>query len=76
MAPPSGAARGDGSSGGRPESGEDWDEARLLAKYQKYFAFYTRAMGEVMDREKIAKMAMERAEGELHAVQAIGGLTN
>ena len=76
MAPPSGAARGDGSSGGRPDTGEDWDEARLLAKYQKHFAFYTRAMGEVMDQEKIAKMAMERAESEMQAVQAIGGMTS
>ncbi len=63
MAPPSGAARGEEAVWRPKQSDEEqWDEERLLAKYKSKFAFYKRAMGDVLDDEAIAKMAMSKAQ--------------
>jgi hypothetical protein len=40
---------------------DEWDEERLLSKYKRHFAFYKKAMGEILNDEALARMAMERA---------------
>jgi hypothetical protein len=45
---------------GRPGY-DEWDEERLLAKYKRHFTFYKKAMGEILNDEALARMAMERA---------------
>jgi hypothetical protein len=40
---------------------DEWDEEILLLKYKRYFAFYKKAMGEILNDETLARMAMERA---------------
>jgi hypothetical protein len=36
----------------------------MLAKYQRHFTFYKKAMGDVLGDDALAKMAMERAQNE------------